>query len=81
MSGAQTELTLDLLRPSQDGRILRVDGVRSVVRRLMELGLVPGTSVRVVRSAPLGDPIELAVRGVRLSVRRSEARLIHVEPA
>lgn len=81
MSEHLTDLTLDRLEPSEGGRILRVEGVRSVVRRLMELGLVPGTDVQVVRAAPLGDPIELVVRGVHLSVRRSEARLIYVEPA
>ncbi|NUP89782.1 MAG: ferrous iron transport protein A [Candidatus Sumerlaeia bacterium] len=48
-------------------------------RRLMEMGLVPGTPVRVVRRAPLGDPIDLEVRGYHLSLRESEAGLIEVE--
>jgi len=46
----------------------------------MELGLVPGTEVHLLRLAPLGDPIELSVRGVHLSVRRSEAAQIYVSP-
>jgi Fe2+ transport system protein FeoA len=58
--------------------VLRLDGDPTVRRRLMELGLVPGTPVELVRRAPLGDPIELAVRGVHLSLRRTEASLIHV---
>jgi len=44
----------------------------------MELGLVPGTAVEVVRRAPLGDPVELRLRQVHLSIRRSEAAHIHV---
>jgi ferrous iron transport protein A len=79
MSDAISDATMDQLEPDQGGTIVRLDGVDGTVRRLMELGLVPGTGVRVVRRAPLGDPIELEVRGVRLALRRSEARLIHVE--
>jgi len=47
----------------------------------MEMGLIPGTEVRVVRVAPLGDPIELRVRDYALSVRRAEAARIAVVPA
>ncbi len=61
------------------GRIQRVGGARPVRRRLMELGLVPGTEIRVVNVAPLGDPLELAVRGCRLSIRREEAQAIELE--
>jgi ferrous iron transport protein A len=59
--------------------ILRLDGDTGAVRRLMELGLVPGTRVEVLRRAPLGDPIELRLREIHLSLRRSEAAFIHVE--
>jgi ferrous iron transport protein A len=59
--------------------ILRLDGDTGAVRRLMELGLVPGTRVEVLRRAPLGDPIELRLREIHLSLRRSEAAYIHVE--
>lgn len=55
-----------------------VGGERPFRRRLMELGLLPGTEVVVIRVAPLGDPIELRVRGCLLSIRRSEARAIAV---
>lgn len=48
------------------------------ITRLRELGLVPGTRIRVVRRAPMGDPIEVSVRGSRLAMRRSEARQIHI---
>jgi ferrous iron transport protein A len=64
-----------------DGVIAEVLGERSVRRRLMELGLVPGTKVRVVNVAPLGDPLELEVRGGKLSIRRVEAANIGLSEA
>lgn len=54
---------------------------RATARRLLELGLLPGTAVRVVRRAPLGDPIELRLRNYSLSIRREEAALIEIEPS
>ncbi|HEY4156481.1 MAG TPA: FeoA family protein [Polyangiaceae bacterium] len=63
------------------GQLVTVAGVSgegSFRRRLMELGLVPGTRVELVSVAPLGDPLELLVRGSSLSIRRSEARGVHV---
>lgn len=63
------------------GRSLRVDGLQgphSFRRRLMELGVLPGATIQKTKVAPLGDPIELAVRGSRLSIRRSEARDVAV---
>jgi ferrous iron transport protein A len=68
------------LRPGERGVIREIDGVPATVRRLMELGLVPGTAVELVRAAPLGDPFELRVRGTHLSIRRSEAEQVHVDP-
>jgi ferrous iron transport protein A len=59
-------------------RIDRVGGERAFRRRLMELGLVPGTRVEFRGVAPLGDPIELLVRGTGLSIRRAEAEAISV---
>jgi ferrous iron transport protein A len=70
--------TLDTFAPDESGTILRLEGEPVAVRRLMELGLVPGTRITLVRRAPLGDPIEFSVRDVRLSLRRSEAAGIHV---
>ncbi len=57
-------------------KILSVGGDRGLRRRLMELGLVPGTPVKVVNVAPLGDPLELSVRGCRLSIRREQAEAL-----
>lgn len=48
--------------------------------RMREMGLLPGTQVRFVRAAPLGDPLEIEVRGYKLSLRRDEAAQIVVDP-
>lgn len=67
----------------QVGKVVTVEAVggeRSFRRRLMELGLVPGTRVELVGVAPLGDPIELLVRGCSLSIRRAEAEAVRVAP-
>lgn len=58
-----------------------VAGDDAVVLRLLELGLVPGTTVLLVKRAPLGDPLELRLRGYHLSVRVAEAALVQVRPA
>lgn len=80
-SGDISPLALADLAIGATARVTAVVGDAEVRRRLLEMGLTPGVRVRVVRVAPLGDPIELAVRGYRLSVRRSEARGVLVAPA
>jgi ferrous iron transport protein A len=60
--------------------ITAVEGPRSFRRRLMEMGLVPGTAIQVIEVAPLGDPLEIEVRNSRLSIRKAEAAQIRVEP-
>ena len=72
-------MTLDELPKASRARILRVGGERVFRRRLLELGLLPGTSVEFLRVAPLGDPLEFSVRGCNLSIRRAEARQVEVE--
>lgn len=52
---------------------------RSALTRLREMGIVPGTLVQVIRRAPLGEPIEISVRGSRLSMRNHEAAFIELE--
>jgi ferrous iron transport protein A len=59
--------------------ITAVDGERGVRRRLMEMGLVPGTQVTITNVAPLGDPLEIEVRRGRLSIRRGEAAHIQIK--
>ena len=68
------------LPDGQEGRLVSLEGDRSFRRRLMELGLVPGTPVRVVRRADIGGVLELEVRRARLTVRTSEASLVLVAP-
>jgi len=74
------KLSLAELPLGQHAEIASIDCERRLSRRLMEMGLLPGTHVRVVRAAPLGDPIELRVRNYSLSVRRAEAAKIAVRP-
>lgn len=73
-------VTLDRLPRGQRATVRTVGGSRSFRRRLLELGLLPGTEVALVRVAPLGDPIEIDLRGGRLSLRKAEARAIEVQP-
>ncbi|GAB4368849.1 MAG: ferrous iron transport protein A [Acidobacteriota bacterium] len=72
--------TLDCLSPTQSARVLGVRGADGLTQRLLEMGLIEGTNVEVVRLAPLGDPMELRLHGYHLSVRKSEAARVEVEP-
>lgn len=79
MSGS-TRL-LSQLSVGDSARVLRVAGDADVRGRLLEMGMTPGVTVRLVRAAPLGDPIEVLVRGYHLSVRKSEAAAVEIEDA
>ncbi len=81
MSTAQPEQTLDQLARGSRGVIVRVGGERALRRRLLDMGLVTGETVTLVAVAPLGDPLELLVKGYRLSLRKHEARQVLVEVA
>jgi ferrous iron transport protein A len=70
--------TLDEVPVGASARVLAVNGSGPVARRLMEMGVVPGAPVRVVKAAPLGDPLEVRVRNYHLALRRAEARTITV---
>jgi len=71
-------MTLTNLPIGQEGRVTAVNGTGSVTRRLLEMGVIPGVAVQVVKSAPFGDPIEIRVRGYSLAMRKSEADAIEV---
>lgn len=71
-------MTLDQTSVGQTAVIQSVGGDQAFRRRLLELGLLPGTRVSVLRIAPLGDPIELLARGTNLSIRRTEAQTVMV---
>jgi ferrous iron transport protein A len=57
---------------------LRVEGDRELRRRLLEMGFCPGTCVQMIRCAPLGDPLEFALRGYNVSLRSRQARRVIV---
>ena len=71
-------MLLSEVQPGKLVEVVAIAGQSSFRRRLMELGLVPGTRVELVRVAPLGDPVELLVRGASLSIRKAEASVIEV---
>jgi ferrous iron transport protein A len=73
------ECPLSGLTPGRTGRVRRIEGSGAALVRLQEMGLVRGTPVQFVRVAPLGDPIEVRVRGYNLSLRRQEADAVIVE--
>lgn len=72
--------TLATTRIGRGGRVHDVHGEDAISLRLLEMGLTPGVPVRVVAQAPLGDPLEVEVRGYRLSIRRAEAARVAVDP-
>jgi len=71
--------SLDRLHPGATARLVSIGGDRAFRCRLMELGLLPGTLVRLVRRVDVGGVLEVEVRGCRLSVRHREARHLAVE--
>ena len=70
---------LSELKPKEKGKIIRVGGKGRVHRRILDMGVVSGTPVEVQRVAPLGDPIEIRVKGYNLTLRKEEAANIQVE--
>lgn len=76
---APATLTLADLGRSCPARIVDVGGATALRRRLLEMGVLPGTAIEVVRIAPMGDPMEVRLRGYALSLRRDDARAIKVE--
>ena len=71
-------ISLGHLLPGDSAKVVNVWGEEGVCRRLMDMGLVRGTVVRIVKVAPLGDPMELEVLGYHLSLRRDDAHCIRV---
>jgi ferrous iron transport protein A len=72
-------MTLDELKPGESGRITTIGVVGPLKRRLMDMGVLVGVEVKVIKVAPMGDPLEVALKSYRLSLRRSEAQGINVE--
>jgi Fe2+ transport system protein FeoA len=74
-----SEKKLNELKKGERGRVIKITGGGSVYRRLVDLGLVTGAEVEMQRVAPLGDPIEIKIKGYNLSLRKSEAAGVVVE--
>lgn len=71
-------MNLTNLPIGKNARVIAVNGDSSVARRMMEMGVIPGTPVVIVKSAPFGDPIEVRIRGYSLAMRKAEADSIEV---
>jgi len=72
---------LSELNRGEKGKIVKIGGGGSIRRRLLDMGMVSGTEVEMERVAPLGDPIEIKVKGYNLSLRKEEASSIQIEVA
>ena len=71
--------TLKAIRPGNTVRVTKIGGEGPSKRRIMEMGITKGVEVYLRKVAPLGDPIEVTVRGYELSLRKADAELIEVE--
>lgn len=71
--------TLNKIKCGKSVTVLRITGQGAVKRRIMDMGITKGTTVYVRKTAPLGDPVEITVRGYELSLRKADAQMIEVE--
>ncbi len=71
--------SLDQLKPGEKGRVASLSKAGDMAQRLMEMGLLEGDEVELIRVAPMGDPLEVLVGDYHLSLRRSEAKLVELE--
>lgn len=71
-------MTLKQLQPGQTGKVTRLTGTGPVKRRIMDMGITKGVEIFVRKVAPLGDPIEVTVRGYELSLRKADADMIEI---
>ncbi len=69
------------LKIGEKGIIKKVNGAGALRHRLLEMGIIPGTSVTLSKIAPLGDPLQIQIRGYELSIRKDDAILIEIEEA
>ena len=71
-------MTLRDLKPGQQGKVTSISTTGAMNRRIMDMCVIPGVEIRVVKVAPLGDPVEVMVRGYELSLRKADAELIEI---
>lgn len=69
-------MTLKDLKPGEEGIVTSIGEKGPTRRRIMEMGVTPGAEIKVIKVAPLGDPIEINIRGYELSLRKEEAAQI-----
>jgi ferrous iron transport protein A len=72
-------ITLKETKVGETVKVTKLHGIGPVKRRIMDMGITKGTSISVRKVAPLGDPVEVTVRGYELSLRKADAELIEVE--
>ena len=72
-------MTLKDTQPGEKVKIVKLNGEGATKRRIMDMGITKGCDVFVRKVAPLGDPIEVTVRGYELSLRKADAQMIEVE--
>ncbi len=72
-------MTLKEVKIGQTVTVKKISGTGAVKRRIMDMGVTKGTEIHVRKVAPLGDPIEVTVRGYELSLRKADAEIIEVE--
>ena len=71
--------TLREVQVGETAKVVKLHGEGAVKRRIIDMGITRGTSLKVRKVAPLGDPIEITVRGYELSIRKADAEMIEVE--
>lgn len=71
--------TLDQFIPGDRGRVLKVGGQGAIRRRLLDMGITPGTQILLIKTAPMGDPLEITLRGFNLSIRKEDAKYIEMD--
>ena len=72
-------MTLREVKKGQSVKVVKLNGEGAVKRRIMDMGITKGTEIFVRKVAPLGDPVEVTVRGYELSVRKADAEMVEVE--
>lgn len=72
-------MTLKELKPGQKGTVISIGERGPLRRRIMDMGVTPGVIIKVIKVAPLGDPIEVNIRGYELSLRKAEAEQIQIQ--
>ncbi|MCD7876264.1 MAG: ferrous iron transport protein A [Cloacibacillus porcorum] len=72
--------TLKETRAGESVNVVKVHGTGALRRRLLDMGITKGSRIDVLKMAPLGDPIEVTIRGYELSLRKSEGEMVEVEP-